>query len=382
MNKQIECIPNPFINNKHTNQNNIQAYKFHKSLPGYEPTPLVNLKNYSNHIGINNCLIKDESQRLGLNAFKVLGASYAMAEEIKKILGLEETQLSYDFIKEQSEAIKNLTFVTATDGNHGRAVAWCAEKFGCKAVVFMPKGTSEFRLRAIQQHCAHAKITNLNYDDTVKYTESESRAHEWILLQDSSWSGYENVAQHIMAGYSTMVSEFTEQTSEWPTHVIAQAGVGSFASSIFSCFLNENTTKPKLILLEPSGAACFYNSLKVGDGNPHLTKDLNTIMAGLSCGMPSLLAWKIISLSADFFAICDDSIAVKGMRMLANPYDNDMPIVSGESGAVTLGFLDEVCTNKDYINLREDLGLSSDSTVLLFSTEGDTDPDLYDRVVS
>ena len=383
MNKQIECISNPFIDkNKHTNQKNDQAYKFHKSLPGYKSTPLVNLKNYSSQIGIKNCLIKDESKRLGLNAFKVLGASYAMAHEIKEILGLEETELSYDSIREKSAAIKDLTFVTATDGNHGRAVAWCAEKFGCKAVVFMPKGTSEFRLRAIQQHHAHVEITDVNYDDTVKYAESESKKNQWILLQDSSWPGYENVAKHIMSGYTTMVHEFIEQTSEWPTHVIAQAGVGSFAASIFSCFLNNNIKQPKLILLEPSGAACFYNSLNVGDGNPHLTKHLDTIMAGLSCGMPSLLAWDIICSSADFFTICNDSIAIKGMQILAKPYDNDMPIVSGESGAVPLGLLNEICTNQDYINLREELCLDSDSTVLFFSTEGDTDPDLYQRVVS
>ena len=383
MNKQIECISNPFINkNKHTNQKNDQAYNFHKTLPGYKPTPLVNLKNYSNQIGIKNCLIKDESKRLGLNAFKVLGASYAMAEEIKSILGFEKTQLSYDFIREHTEAIKDLTFVTATDGNHGRAVAWCADKFGCKAVVFMPKGTSEFRLRAIQKHHAHVEITDVNYDDTVKYAESESKAHQWILLQDSSWLGYENVAKHIMSGYTTMVNEFIEQTPEWPTHVITQAGVGSFAASIFSCFSNRNTKKPKLILLEPSGAACFYNSLKVGDGNPHLTKNLDTIMAGLSCGMPSLLAWDIICSNADFFTICKDSIAIKGMQILAKPYENDTPVISGESGAVPIGFLNEICTNQAYIDLRDDLGLDSDSTVLFFSTEGDTDPDLYHRVVS
>ena len=261
-------------------------------------------------------------------------------------------------------------------------MAWCAEKFGCKAVVFMPKGTSEFRLRAIQQHHAHVEITDVNYDDTVKYAESESKKNQWILLQDSSWPGYENVAKHIMSGYTTMVHEFIEQTSEWPTHVIAQAGVGSFAASIFSCFLNNNIKQPKLILLEPSGAACFYNSLNVGDGNPHLTKHLDTIMAGLSCGMPSLLAWNIICSSADFFTICNDSIAIKGMQILAKPYYNDMPIVSGESGAVPLGLLNEICTNQDYINLREELCLDSDSTVLFFSTEGDTDPDLYQRVVS
>ena len=383
MNKQIESIPNPYHSSGESiKENTDTAYNFHKTLPGYLPTPLLNLKHFAQKIGIKDCYIKDESQRLGLNAFKVLGASYAMAEEIKKHIPKGQSNLSFESIKSHKKSIKDLTFVTATDGNHGRAVAWCAERYGCRAVVFMPKGTAEVRLKAILEHKAEAEITDLNYDETVKYAETEAIKNDWVLLQDSSWPGYTEVAKNIMLGYTTMVQEFFEQTSDWPTHVIAQAGVGSFAASIFSTFIRSDKQKPKFILLEPSGAACFFNSVKIGDKKPHLTPNLNTMMAGLSCGMPSILAWDIIVSISDFFTICEDNIAIKGMQILSQPLQGDPLIISGESGAVPIGFLHEVATNSLYSDLRDHLELDTSSKVLFFSTEGDTDPELYKKYTS
>ena len=383
MNKQIESIPNPYrFSGQSIKENSDTAYNFHKTLPGYLPTPLLNLRHFAQEIGIGDCYIKDESQRLGLNAFKVLGASYAMAEEIKKYVPEGQSSLSFESIKSHKKYIKDLTFVTATDGNHGRAVAWCAEQYGCRAVIFMPKGSSEIRLKAILEHKAKAEITELNYDETVKYAESEAIKNNWVLLQDSSWPGYTEVPRNIMVGYKTMVQEFFEQTSDWPTHVIAQAGVGSFAASIFSSFISSTKQQPKFILLEPSGAACFFNSVKVGDKKPHLTPDLNTMMAGLSCGMPSILAWDIIVPIADIFAICEDNIAIKGMQILSQPTEGDPLIISGESGAVPIGFLHEVATNPLYSDLRDQLQLDVSSKVLFFSTEGDTDPELYKKYTS
>ena len=383
MNKQIESIPNPYrFSGQSIKENSDTAYNFHKTLPGYLPTPLLNLRHFAKKIGIGDCYIKDESQRLGLNAFKVLGASYAMAEEIKKYVPEGQSNLSFESIKSHKTSIKDLTFVTATDGNHGRAVAWCAEQYGCRAVVFMPKGSSEIRLKSIHEHKAKAEITELNYDETVKYAESEAIKNNWVLLQDSSWPGYTEVPRNIMVGYKTMVQEFFEQTSDWPTHVIAQAGVGSFAASIFSSFISSTKQQPKFILLEPSGAACFFNSVKVGDKKPHLTPDLNTMMAGLSCGMPSILAWDIIVPITDIFVICEDNIAIKGMQILSQPTERDPSIISGESGAVPIGFLHEVATNPLYSDLRDQLQLNVSSKVLFFSTEGDTDPELYKKYTS
>ena len=383
MNKQIESIPNPYrFSVQSIKENSDTAYNFHKTLPGYLPTPLLNLRHFAKKIGIGDCYIKDESQRLGLNAFKVLGASYAMAEEIKKYVPEGQSNLSFESIKSHKTSIKDLTFVTATDGNHGRAVAWCAEQYGCRAVVFMPKGSSEIRLKSILEHKAKAEITELNYDETVKYAESEAIKNNWVLLQDSSWPGYTEVPRNIMVGYKTMVQEFFEQTSDWPTHVIAQAGVGSFAASIFSSFISSTKQQPKFILLEPSGAACFFNSVKIGDKKPHLTPDLNTMMAGLSCGMPSILAWDIIVPITDIFVICEDNIAIKGMQILSQPTEGDPSIISGESGAVPIGFLHEVATNPLYSDLRDQLQLDVSSKVLFFSTEGDTDPELYKKYTS
>ena len=383
MNKQIELIPNPYrFSGQSIKENSDTAYNFHKTLPGYLPTPLLNLRHFAQEIGIGDCYIKDESQRLGLNAFKVLGASYAMAEEIKKYVPEGQSNLSFESIKSHKTSIKDLTFVTATDGNHGRAVAWCAEQYGCRAVVFMPKGSSEIRLKSILEHKAKAEITELNYDETVKYAESEAIKNNWVLLQDSSWPDYTEVPRNIMVGYKTMVQAFFEQTSDWPTHVIAQAGVGSFAASIFSSFISSTKQQPKFILLEPSGAACFFNSVKVGDKKPHLTPDLNTMMAGLSCGMPSILAWDIIVPIADIFVICEDNIAIKGMQILSQPTEGDPSIISGESGAVPIGFLHEVATNPLYSDLRDQLQLDVSSKVLFFSTEGDTDPELYKKYTS
>lgn len=385
MNHQIDCISNPFKNkNFNLNWSSELAFKFHQSLPNYKPTPLVELKNFSKSIGINQCLVKDESFRLNLNAFKVLGASYAMALEIVKYLKLDVNDVTFEGIKKYSDQINNLTFTTATDGNHGRAVAWTAKQFGCKAIVYMPKGTSKNRLDAILDNDASAEITEFNYDETVKYTKNKASEKNWILLQDSSWNGYLDIPQNIMLGYSTMVTEFIKQYNNWPTHIIVQAGVGSFAASILINFINQSKPKPKpkLIILEPHGAACFYNSIKVGDGSAHLIKELNTIMAGLSCGMPSLLAWNIIKELADYFAICSDDVAFKGMKICGNPIKGDQKIVSGESGAVPIGFLHAICTNNDYDHIKKELNLNERSNVMFYSTEGDTDPDLYERVLS
>ncbi|SVA23527.1 uncharacterized protein METZ01_LOCUS76381 [marine metagenome] len=381
----IECELNPFLLAdrevpSYASGDQVKAVKyFHQSLPGYLPTPLVNLEELASRLGIDALMIKDESKRFGLKAFKVLGASYAIAKEIEERHGLHDKELNFDAITAHKRALASLTFVTATDGNHGRAVAWCAEKFGCKAVVFMPKGTSEFRLEAIQSHGAYAEITELNYDETVLFSAQKAKENDWVLLQDSSWEEYKTVPKHIMQGYFSLVSEFEDQTVTWPTHVLAQAGVGSFAASIFSYFLTSQKLLPKLILVEPTGAACFFNSIQIGDGKPHLTKELNTMMAGLSCGQPSILAWDIIKPNCDAFVICNDQLAKKGMQLLANPIGNDVVVVSGESGAVPIGLVNEICTNQKHSLIRERLKFDGDSKILIFSTEGDTDPTVYKK---
>lgn len=362
----------------------IAVTKFHQSIPGYSPTPLIRLPELAKNLGVSELLIKDESQRFDLNAFKVLGASYAMARVIMAQLELDGVELSFDSISSQADSFRHLTFVTATDGNHGRAVAWSAKKFGCNAVVYMPKGSSKTRLAAIQNYGAEASIIENNYDETVLFAEKMAKENAWMLLQDTSWQGYETIPAYIMQGYFTLLTEALNQAKGiWPTHVFVQAGVGSLAASLlaFLCSFVEKA-KPVFVLVEPIGAPCFFKSIQAGDGKPHSVHgDLKTIMAGLACGKPSQTGWEILKAGTDAFIICSDEIARRGMRILGNPSGDDKRVISGESGAITLGLVYELLSNTKYRDIKDKLDLKRDAKILLFSTEGDTDPEHYRKVV-
>jgi len=359
-----------------------KVIKFHQSLPDYKPTPLVNLSHFANKLGIKQLTIKDESHRFNLNAFKVLGASYAIAQHLSDFLNLKDDELEFDKIICHKNRYKDITLATATDGNHGRAVAFCAKLFGCKAVVYMPKGSSKTRLKAIQSYGAVATITTLNYDDTVIYAKEQAQKNGQILLQDTAWDGYQKVPSDIMQGYFTLITEDIKyHQNNWPTHVFLQAGVGSLAASIVAYMTSfKDKATPKFIVVEPNGAKCFFESMQ--QQKPlKISGELPTIMAGLACGKPSNLAWQILKSTADAFLSCNDDITCHGMRALANPIKTDKKVISGESGAVTMGTLSQILTNKKYQNIKNDLELDHDSKVLLFSTEGDTDPENYCHII-
>lgn len=360
-----------------------KVIRFHKSLPDYKPTPLIKLTALATELDVNEIMIKDESKRFDLKAFKILGASYAIANVLGKKLKLEGDDLIYDNLITKRDRFQDITFVTATDGNHGRAVAWAANKFGCKSVVYMPHGSSPARLEAIRQFSTEASITPYNYDDTVVYAKTMAEENGWILLQDTSWHGYEEVPEHIMQGYFTLITEYLEQEQTlWPTHVFLQAGVGSFAAAIvahFYCFTQKPV--PIFVIIEPDGAPCLYESIKSG-GHPYkVSGDLPTIMAGLACGEPSHMGLKILNAGAQMFVKCSDDLARLGMRILGNPLSGDRPVTSGESGAVPLGVLYQALSSGNYSNLKDALCLTKDSNILLFSTEGDTDPKAYREIV-
>lgn len=359
-----------------------RVHHFHRSLPGYRPTPLVSLPALAGYLGIKALFVKDENLRFDLKAFKVLGASYAMAKCLGEVIGLGDDELTYQNIMAQKSKYEHLTFVTATDGNHGRAVAWAAGLFGCRAVVYLPKGSSAVRLEAIRHYGAKASITGMNFDDTVIHASQKARENGWTLLQDTSWEGYENVPRHIMQGYSTLITESLGRGQmPLPTHVFVQAGVGSFAAAMLASLTNlSHGAAPKFIVVEPEGAPCLFESVKKRE-RVRIEGDLATIMAGLSCGEPSLMGWEILKSGASAFLMCADQVARRGMKVLGNPLAGDPCIVSGESGAVTLGALFEVMTDKANRKTRKDLDLTSDSSVLLFSTEGDTDPEVYRDLV-
>ena len=361
------------------------ARRFHRSLPGFAETRLVGLSGLARQLAVKGVFVKDESSRLGLKAFKGLGASYAIARLLAERLGLDQSSLTFTRLASAvRERLPQLTLVTATDGNHGKAVAWMAQQLGLRAVVYLPQGAAAERVQAITALGAEAVVTDMVYDDAVRHAARMAEDHGWLLIQDTAWPGYELIPAWITVGYSTMAAEALEQLQQQadlrPTHVMLQAGVGSMAAGVASFILAQGMGAG-ITLLEPTSAACYYESLQAGDGQPHRASgDLVTIMAGLSCGEPNPQAWALLRNAVHSFASCSDEVAALGMRALAHPLPGDSPVVSGESGAIGAGFL-AALQRPQFTHLREQLGLNGESVILLFSTEGDTDPANYQRIV-
>lgn len=359
-----------------------QVRSLHRGFPQYAPTPLANLSNLAASLGIADLHVKDESYRLGLNAFKGLGGSYAICKCICEEKGLELSSISLEDLSAQ--AVGKMTFVTATDGNHGRGVAYTCQILRHACHVYMPKGSSPERLGHIRALGAQAEITDLYYDDAVRFADRMAKEQGWILVQDTAWPGYETIPAWIMQGYCTLMDEAIEQLSgQCPTHIFLQAGVGSFAGAMLGHLVSRfPDTPPRCVICEPDHADCIYQSFLADDGAPHIVSgDLSTIMAGLSCGEPNISSYPILRDYADAALSCEDFIAAQGMRILAAPMAGDDAVVSGESGAVTMGALYEVLQNPAYRSLKDSLGLDACSRVLLVSTEGDTDAAMYQKIV-
>ena len=349
---------------------------FHKTIPGFEATPLVSLPEKAKELGIDKLWVKDESKRLGLNAFKVLGASYAITNFVYDKSGWGKTELS--FTRLLKENLSGFTLTTATDGNHGRAVAWTARQLGCRSCIFMPSTSSPARIRNIDQFSTITIVIDGNYDKAVAEAKDFSAKNNAILVQDTAWEGYEQIPLYIMQGYLTLAKEIYEQLEgERFTHIFLHCGVGSMAAAIEAYLVNRfGKNKPKTIIVEPDKADCFSRSMEIGDGESHTIEgEVNSLMAGLSCGTPSTVAWDIIHKHSDYFISCDDEVTKQGMRGFAYPEANDPAITSGESGAVSLGILGQL--KKHNSGLLEELCIDSSSKVMLISTEGDTDPVSY-----
>ncbi|MBW9170612.1 diaminopropionate ammonia-lyase [Clostridium estertheticum] len=361
---------------------------FHKSFLEYKVTPLHSLKELSKELGVSNIWVKDESYRFGLNAFKVLGGSYAVGKYLADKLNMDISELSFEKLrsKEIKEKLGDITFVTATDGNHGRGIAWAARQLGQKSVVFMPKGSSEVRLNNIRKEGAEASITDLNYDDAVRLANKYADEHNGVMVQDSAWEGYTDIPTWIMQGYATLIDEAIEQIKEEGdilTHVFLQVGVGSFAGSIQGYLAAEfGADRPITTIVEPNEAACIFNSIKEKDGKPHaVTGYMPTIMAGLACGEPNIVSFGILRDYADMYISCPDYVTARGMRILGNPLKEDPKVISGESGAVCLGMVSLILGDDNLKEIAEKLKLNKDSKILVISTEGDTDPISYKNIV-
>jgi len=342
-----------------------EAAAFHASLPEYAPTPLAELTALAGAMGLCALYVKDESARFGLNAFKGLGGSFAMHTLAQ---GREE----------------KLTFVTATDGNHGRGVAWAAQRLGHEAYVYLPKGTARERLENIRVLGAHAEMLKVGYDDAVRHAAEMAEKNGWILIQDTAWAGYEEIPSLIMQGYTTMGLEIAAQLgNKKPTHIFLQAGVGAMAGAMTAFFADYyGADRPTIVIVEPDGADCIFRTAAADDGRLHFCgAEMHTIMAGLCCGEPCTIGWEQLRSHADFVLACGDAIAELGMRTLGLPLGGDVPIVSGESGAVTVGALRMLTEHPACAPLRKTLGLDAGSVVLCISTEGDTDRANYRRIV-
>ncbi|CAK9020214.1 unnamed protein product [Durusdinium trenchii] len=342
-----------------------------------EPTPLEKL-----HLeGLGSLFVKDESKRLGLQAFKVVGGAYAMLRFMCKRLALpmvEEHQDVSDVQRQYAERFGITTFVTATDGNHGRGVAWAAKTFGQKAVVYMPKGSALQRLQHVKDLGAEAEITDLNYDDTVEMAFAEGRKKGWVVLQDTTAPGYTEIPEWIMQGYTAMVQESLEAMEDFPSHVLLQMGVGSMAAAVVGHFsalrVSNGYRMPRFLVLEPKNAACGLESMRNDGKLTEVTGELDTMIAGLACGVPSSIAWPILREHVSAFVSVEDEIAGNGMRLL-----HRHGIEAGECGGAAAGLLEHIMSSncQTATALREALALGADSQVLIINTEGATDPENY-----
>jgi len=351
--------------------------------PGYAPTELHHLPGLAKKLGLKALYYKDESTRFTLKSFKALGGAYAVFRLIQQAIArADDGHLATpsEILSGTYKAIVSpMTVTCATDGNHGRSVAWGAQTFGCRCVIYVHATVSQARADAIAGFGAEVIRLPGNYDDSVRHAAQQAQENGWTVVSDTTYEGYQDIPIDVMHGYGVMSREIISQLQcQPPTHVIVQAGVGAFAASVCAAFwMAWAQARPTFIIVEPERAACFFESGQVG--YPVAVEgDLDTVMAGLACGEVSPVAWQILCDGADVYTTLADSYAIEGMRWFADPNQGDPAIVSGETGAAGLGLL--MAAQKSP-NIWATLQLDRDSRVLILGSEGDTDPEIYRQVV-
>lgn len=364
---------------------------FHRTLPGYTPTPLVSLPGLAARLGVGALYVKDESHRFKTNAFKPLGASYAifrcLQREWERRFG---TQLTPEAFQEPATmaALGATTFCGATDGNHGHAVAWTARMLKQKAVIYMPEGSARSRVDRIEAEGARVVIVPGTFDDCVARADADAKEYGYVVIADTAYPGYMTIPNDIMAGYSTIFHEadavLSKNNAPGVDVVMLQTGVGGLTAAGAWFYTSQyRSSRPRLVSVEPTQSDCFLESALTPDGEPACAKgSQNSIMAGLNCGMPSLLAWPVIRDSVDIFLAIDDPFAEDAMRALAAKHQGDPAIVSGESGASGFAGLLALLQDPELHAARQALKLDKTSRVLIINSEGDTDPVNYQRIVS
>ena len=358
-----------------------QAKREITSWPGYHATQLRRLSKLAAAAHIAEILYKDESGRFGIGSFKALGGAYAVLRVLQRHIfertGVEASASEITSARYGALA-SSLTVTAATDGNHGRSVAWGARTFGCRCVIYLPDIVSEGRIRAIEGYGAQVNRIPGTFDDAVRKAASDAAKHGWQVVPDTSREGGSEVPHDVMQGYTLLIDEAVSQSPALPSHVFVQAGVGGLAAAVCAYLWERYGAKrPRLVLVEPQTADCFLRSAMAGRPTP-AEGALDTIMGGLACGEVSPLAWRILETGAHAFATIDDDAAADCMRLLADARCEQGSIVAGESAVAGLAALLLACAHP---TAPETLGLSPDSCVLVFGTEGATDPETYRAIV-
>lgn len=345
-----------------------EAWQFHQTLADHVATPLHRLDGLAHSLGIASLHLKDESYRFGLNAFKALGASFAMHRWL---------------VRHRPDGVT--TFTTATDGNHGRAVAWSARRMGHRAVVFIPAYARPARIAAIAAEGAEVVLVREGYDAAVQRAHAAARDQGWVIIQDTAETGYEEIPEWIAAGYWTHARELESSVHppEAPAAdlVLLHAGVGTWAAAIAGYYWHRyGARRPRIAIVEPTRAACVLAAVQGGGATP-IDASRRTVMAGLDCALASTTALEMLQQSVDAFFAIDDAWALEAMQRLAHPMGHDPRVVAGESGAASIGGLLALMGHGDLAAVREHLRLGPETRVLVWSTEGATDPEHWEAVV-
>ena len=351
--------------------------------PGYAPTPLVSLPGLASWLGLGALHYKQEDARFGLRSFKPLGGAYAVLRCLKRVvaerLGVEPS--TADMLSgRHAESARSVTVTAATDGNHGRSVAWGARMFGCNCVIYINEAVSTGRERAIAAFGAEVRRNPGTFDDAVRKAFAMAASEGWHVIPDTTDGRVIEAPRDVMQGYGVMAAEAIEQLppDARPSHVFLQAGVGGMAAAACAEFWQRyGAERPVTITVEPAQCACWFHSLKSGAPTP-VTGEVDSFMSGLACGEVSSLAWEILQPGAHFAMTLKDEAAMRTMRLLAEAPFGDAPLVAGESGVAGLAGLIALARDAE---ARRGVGLGTDSRVVVFGTEGATDPELYRRIV-
>ncbi len=352
------------------------------SWEGYEATPLYQLDNLARELDLGSILYKDEGPRFSVGSFKALGAAYAglrvLQRQISKRLG-KSIPLADLHGSQYAEQIGDVTLVAATDGNHGRSLAWGARSFGAKCRIYIHKHVSEGRAAAIAEFGAQVTRVDGDYDHSVIVCREEADKNGWFVVSDTSWEGYTQPPKDVMAGYGIITNEIYQQLDEPPTHIFIQGGVGGLAAAMAARIRQVHRDRsPGIIIVEPELAPCLFESARNGRATRvNITKE--TQMAGLSCGEPSILAWQILSREVQDFLTIPEALVAPAVKLLAHPFGDDPAIVAGESAIAGLAGLIAATQQPE---LKARLELDDSSKVLLIGSEGATDQAIYDKIIN